>query len=77
MVTNIVKTKAEIILYLVMSLNAGDSSYVKPASHRVDVAIEQYNELVRRGIIKEVEREDEYKLTTIEPSKLFHSPAEL
>ena len=43
-------TKADIILDLVLSLNKGDSYYV---SQRVEVAIEQYDKLVKLGIIKE------------------------
>lgn len=43
-------TKEEIILKLVLSLNAGDSYYV---NQRVDIAIEQYNMLVDKGIIVE------------------------
>lgn len=48
--TNIRKTKAEIILELVLSLNKGDSYYI---NQRVGVAVEQYNKLVDLGIIKE------------------------
>ena len=54
-------TKAKIILDLVLSLNAGDSYYV---DQRVNVAIEQYEELVKKGIIKEVEHTQEYKYTS-------------
>lgn len=51
--TNIMnKSKAQIILELVLSLNKGDSYYV---DQRVDVAIEQYNKLVKIGIIEEAE----------------------
>ena len=74
MVTNIGKTKAEIILELVLSLNCGDSM---SSEIRVNTAERQYNDMVARGIIKEVEHEDEYKLTTTEPSKLFRPPAKL
>lgn len=49
--TNLNKTKEEIIYELVLSLNKGDSYYV---DQRVDVALEQYNKLVENGIIKEV-----------------------
>lgn len=45
-------TKEEIILKLVLSLNAGDSYYV---NQRVDVAIEQYEKLVKKGVIKDTE----------------------
>ena len=50
MMTNLNKTKAEIIYELVLSLNKGDSYYV---NKRVDVALDQYNKLVARGFIKE------------------------
>ena len=43
-------TKEEIILKLLLSLNAGDSYYV---DQRVNVAIEQYSKLVKKGIIVE------------------------
>jgi hypothetical protein len=43
-------TKEEIILKLVLSLNAGDSYYV---NQRVDIAIKQYEQLVEKGIIAE------------------------
>ena len=43
-------TKEEIILQLVCSLNAGDSGYI---NDRVRYAIEQYQQMVERGIIKE------------------------
>ena len=42
--------KAEIILELVKSLNMGNTCYY---SDRVAMAIQQYDELVKRGIIKE------------------------
>lgn len=50
MMTNIGKTKADIILELVLSLNKGDSYYV---DRRVETAIEQYDKLVKLGILKE------------------------
>ena len=43
-------TKADIILDLVLSLNRGDSL---SAEVRVEYAERQYNEMVKRGIIKE------------------------
>lgn len=43
-------TKEEIILQLVLSLNRGDSG---GAYDRVNIAINQYEKLVGRGIIKE------------------------
>lgn len=46
-------TKAEIILQLVCSLNAGDSGYI---NDRVGYAVRQYEQLVDRGIIKEEEQ---------------------
>lgn len=48
--TNLGKTKAEIIVELVLSLNKGDSYYI---DERVNVALEQYNKLVKKGIIEE------------------------
>ena len=78
MVTNIGKTKAEIILDLIMSLNAGDSSYVAPASHRIDLAIEQYNQLVKAGIIEEAEHTQEYNYTskyTVDPGGFVPPPS--
>ena len=50
MMTNTVKTKADIILDLVLSLNRGDSLGVES---RVEWAERQYNDMVARGIIKE------------------------
>lgn len=43
-------TKEEIILQLVLSLNHGNSCYIHD---RVGYAIDQYEQLVERGIIKE------------------------
>ena len=72
MMTNTGKTKAEIILELVLSINRGDSAGIE---RRVHWAVQQYNDLVARGIIKEVEHYDEQKLTTEEDvSKLFRPP---
>lgn len=48
--TNLNKTKEEIIYELVRSLNQGNCSY---ASDRVDIAVIQYNKMVENGIIKE------------------------
>ena len=52
MMTNTGKTKAEVILELVVSLNKGNSGYV---DERVRYAREQYEELVKCGIIEEEE----------------------
>ena len=52
MMTNTGKTKAEIILDLVISLNTGDSGYI---NDRVPSAIYQYQQLVNAGIIEEEE----------------------
>jgi len=49
--TNLGKTKEEIIYELVLSLNKGDSYYI---DERVNVAMEQYDKLVKKGIVKEV-----------------------
>jgi hypothetical protein len=43
-------TKAKIIIELVCSLNKGDCGYV---DRRVEWAIDQYNQMVKAGIIKE------------------------
>lgn len=48
------KTKAEIILELVISLNKGNSGYI---NDRVAYAIDQYYQLVRHDVIKEEEEE--------------------
>jgi hypothetical protein len=48
--------KADIILTLLVSLNAGNSGYVQ---ERVRYAIAQYNELVEKGIIKEEDNNDQ------------------
>ena len=57
--TNLNKTKEEIIFELVLSLNQGDSGYAtgygSSDSPRVNSAIIQYNALVKAGIIKEIE----------------------
>lgn len=48
--TNLNKTKAEIIFELLLSLNKGNTSY---SGDRVELAIRQYYDLVQKGIIKE------------------------
>ena len=50
MMTNIGKTKADIILELVLALNKGDSLSVERRVHWAEV---QYNQRVERGIIVE------------------------
>lgn len=50
MMTNIGKTRAEVILELVVSMNRGNSDYV---NDRVASAIYQYQQLVNAGIIEE------------------------
>ena len=52
MMTNTGKTKAEVILELVMSLNRGSCGYI---ADRPGYAIEQYRRLVEAGIIEEEE----------------------
>jgi hypothetical protein len=47
------KTREEIIFGILLSLNQGNCGYVLPASYRIDIAINQYKELVEKGIIKE------------------------
>lgn len=48
--TNLNKEKEEIIYELLLSLNNGNTYY---ATERVGLAIEQYDELVKQGIITE------------------------
>jgi hypothetical protein len=48
--TNTGKTKAEVILDLVMSMNRGNSGYI---DERIRYACEQYDALVKAGIIEE------------------------
>ena len=43
-------TREEIILQLLISLNQGNCSY---ANQRVDIAIEQYNQLVEKSVIED------------------------
>ncbi len=52
MMTNTGKTKAEVILDLVLSMNKGNSGY---SNDRVADACYQYQQLVRAGIIEEEE----------------------
>ena len=54
MMTNTGKTRAEVILELVISMNRGNCGYI---NERVRYACEQYNELVKRSIIEEEEEE--------------------
>lgn len=49
--TNLNKTREEVIYELVLSLNNGNCSYI---GDRVEIAIRQYDEFVRHGVIKEV-----------------------
>lgn len=44
------KTREEIIYELLLSLNNGDTAYY---SERIEYAILQYNQLVRKGIVSE------------------------
>ena len=57
--TNLNKTKEEIIFELVLSLNQGDSGYITRASgktgaSRIELAMAQYDALVYNNIIWEV-----------------------
>jgi len=68
-------TKAKIILDLVLSLNRGNSYSV---DKRVEAAIEQYDQLVKAGIIEEVEHTQEYKYTskyTVDPGGFVPPPS--
>ncbi len=49
--TNLNKTKEEIIFELLLSLNKGDCRY---AEDRVGIALSQYEDLVEEDIIKEI-----------------------
>ena len=59
--TNLNKTREEIIYEIVLSLNSGNISYPK---ERVRIAIDQYNVLVNNGIISEVTPEPETETGT-------------
>ena len=64
-------TKEEIILKLVCSLNNGSSGYVQD---RVQYAVAQYNELVKKGIIKESRQASEDReLSRLEADALIAS----
>ena len=52
--TNIGKTKEEIIYEILLSLNTGDSYYVKGTEDRIWLAKCQYERLVNEGVIKEL-----------------------
>lgn len=55
--TNLNKTKEEIIFELVLSLNRGDSGFLwscGKADQRIKAAISQYESFVEEGIIKEI-----------------------
>lgn len=56
MMTNLGKTKAEIILDLVLSLNRGACGTIADRPH---YAIEQYSRLVASGVIKETEQKED------------------
>ena len=53
--TNLNKTKEEIIYDLVLSLNKGNCGY---SGDRVETAINQYNTFVRFGLIKDKQNND-------------------
>lgn len=55
--TNLNKTKEEIIYELLLSINQGNSDYARrdyKASPRIELAIDQYKILVEKGIVKEL-----------------------
>ena len=54
--TNLGKTKEKIVYELVMSLNSDSKLNVEQI---VNLAIEQYDVLVKKGIIKELDSENE------------------
>ncbi|MEE1255564.1 MAG: hypothetical protein UHN47_03505 [Lachnospiraceae bacterium] len=54
--TNLNKSREEIIYELLISINQGNSDYLRSdgeATPRIDLAIAQYDALVKRGVIKE------------------------
>lgn len=54
--TSLFKNRAQIIYELLLSINIGNSDYLRSdgeATPRVDLAIAQYEALVKRGVIKE------------------------
>ena len=53
--TNLYKTRENIIYELILSLNKGSSGVLDA---RVDTAIQQYNSMVKKGIIVEISSED-------------------
>ena len=53
--TNLNKTREEIIYELVLSLNNGNCSYI---GDRVEIAIRQYDEFVRCGVIKDIKEKE-------------------
>lgn len=56
--TNLNKTREEIIYELLISLNQGNSYFVEmndKATPRIDLAISQYEALLNRGIIIEMD----------------------
>lgn len=55
MMTNLYKTRENIIYELVLSLNKGSSGVL---DSRVDTAIQQYNSMVKKGIIVEKDEDD-------------------
>lgn len=55
--TNLNKTREEIIYELVLSLNNGNVSYTDT---RMELAIKQYNQLVQNGIIKNIDKTDSF-----------------
>ena len=55
--TNLNRTKEEIIFELLISINQGNSDYARrdgKATPRIKLAIDQYIELVANGVIKEL-----------------------
>ena len=55
--TNLHKTKEQIIYEIMLSLNNGNCGYLYDdgeATPRIDLAIEQYDALVKRGVIQEL-----------------------
>lgn len=56
--TNLNKTKEKIIFEILLSLNNGDVGY-RDAESRVQLAKEQYDELVKQGIVID-ENVDDY-----------------
>ncbi len=64
--TNLNKTREEIIYELVLSLNNGNVCYT---NDRVMIAIDQYDELVKNGIVEKIDEADSFHSRLAERQK--------